>query len=212
MASNKFPLSLFLVLSILIPVSGHAQLWKEWFRQKKTQKQYLAEQIIALKAYGTVLARGYRVVSSGLDFIRDFRDGEFSLHNAFFASLSGISPVIRDDVRVAETIALQVAILRAFSKADENPDHSAYIQSVRAKVLEDCASDLSELMDIVLSGKVEMEDDERLRRLEKVYGSMRDKAAFTQRFTGDVHLLALMRRRETEQINAIKNWFSHEEN
>jgi len=45
-----------------------------------------------------------------------------------------------------------------------------------------------------------------------VYGSMRDKAAFTQRFTGDVHLLALMRRRETEQINAIKNWFSHEEN
>jgi len=67
-------------------------------------------------------------------------------------------------------------------------------------------------MDIVLSGKVEMEDDERLRRLEKVYGSMRDKAAFTQRFTGDVHLLALMRRRETEQINAIKNWFSHEEN
>lgn len=204
--------SLFLILSILVPLSGHAQTFSEWLRQKKTQKQYLAEQIIALKTYGTYLKRGYDIASSGLGLIRDFRDGEFSLHGTFFASLSAVSPAIRNDVRVTETIALQIAIIAAFNGAGGDGTHRDYVRSVKNRVLEDCAADLTELLDIVLSGKLEMAEDERIGRLNKVHASMRDKAAFTQQFTGDVRLLALMRKRETEQIENVKNWFSHEEN
>ncbi|MGK6353167.1 hypothetical protein [Parapedobacter sp. DT-150] len=212
MASNKSSLlSLILIPLLLAPASAKAQLWKEWFQQKKTQKQYLGEQIVALHAYGAVLKTGYDVVSSGLGFIRGITDGEFNLHGLFFASLSAVSPAIRGDVRIAEIVALQVAIIAAFNGAD-NGHHSGYIRSVKEKVLLECAADLSELLDIVLSGKVEMDDDERLRRLDKVCTAMRDKATFTQRFTGDVRLLALMRKRETEQIDNIKNWFTHEEN
>ncbi|WP_229717565.1 hypothetical protein [Parapedobacter defluvii] len=202
-------LSLFLVLSILALTTSHAQTFSEWFRQKKTQKQYLAEQIIALQLYGGYLKKGYDIASSGLGLIRGFRDGEFGLHTAFFASLSAVSPAIRDDVKVAETIALQIAIITAFGGMNSG-NHAEYVRSVKDKVLEDCGKDLSELVDIVLSGKVEMDDEERIRRLEKVHASMRDKAAFTQHFTGDVRLLALMQKRETEQIEDLKNWFSHE--
>ncbi|GGC42618.1 hypothetical protein GCM10011386_38580 [Parapedobacter defluvii] len=191
--------------------SAGAQTFSEWFRQKKTQKQYLAEQIIALKAYGTVLKKGYHVASSGLGIIRGFRDDEFNLHSTFFSSLAAVNPAIRDDVKIAETIALQIAIIAAFNGADNDGNHGQYIRDVKSKVLDECAVDLSELSSIVLSGKLELEDDERIRRLEKVAASMRDKAAFTQKFTGDVRLLALMQNREEIQINNLKTWFSHED-
>lgn len=194
-----------------IATGAEAQTFSEWFRQKKTQKQYLAEQIIALKAYGTVLKRGYDVASSGLSLIRGIRNGEFGLHTAFFASLSAVSPAIRDDVRVVETIALQIAIIAAFGGLEDGSQHAAYIRNVKNRVLDECAKDLSELLDIVLSGNVDMEDDQRIKRLEKVYASMRDKAAFTQSFTGDVRLLTVMHHRETEQIFRLKRIFNHEE-
>ncbi len=198
-------------ISTAIATDAEAQTFAEWFRQKKTQKQYLAEQIIALKGYGTVLKRGYDVVSSGLNLVRGFSDGEFGLHTAFFASLSAVNPAIRDDVRIAEIVALQIAIIGAFNGLENGSQHADYIRSVKNKVLEECATDLSELLDIVLSGKLEMDDDERIKRLEKVYAAMRDKAAFTQYYTGDVHLLALMHKRETEQLFKLKRIFNHEE-
>lgn len=211
-ARRLIAIAMLTAIASSLVTGANAQTFSEWFRQKKTQKQYLAEQIIALKAYGTVLKKGYDVASSGLGLIRGFRDGEFNLHSTFFSSMAAISPAIRDDAKVAETITLQIAIIAAFNGADSDGNHGQYVRSVKNRVLEECSVDLSELSDIVLSGKLELEDDERIKRLEKVYASMRDKAAFTQRFTGDVRLLALIRSREQIQIDNLKNWFSHEDN
>lgn len=198
-------------ISSAIATEANAQTFSEWFRQTSTQKRYHTEQIVALRAYGAVLKKGYDVASSGLNLIRDFRNGELGLHTAFFASLSAVSPAIRNDIRVVEIIALQIAIIAALNGLEDGSQHAGYIRDVKGKVLEECAGDLSDLLDIVLSDKVEMEDDERIKRLEKVYASMRDKAAFTQSFTGDIRLLTLMQKRESQEIETLKKIFGHEE-
>jgi hypothetical protein len=66
--------------------------WNEWFRQKKTQLKYLAEQIAALKVYLEYLKKGYDVAQKGLSTIELIKSGSFSLHKDYFNSLKQVSP------------------------------------------------------------------------------------------------------------------------
>lgn len=195
---------------------AQAQTFAEWFSQKKTQKKYLLGQIAALQVYIGYAKKGYDIVGSGIHTVRDIKNGEFGLHSAFFGSLKAVSPVIRNNSKVADIIVLQVAISRNFSGIKSNGYLSggdqAYIATVREKVLADCAKDLEELLLVITSGKVEMTDDERIRRLDRVYAAMRDKSAFTQSFTGQVSTLIVQKEKEHQQNEHLKKIYGHEEN
>lgn len=64
-----------------------AQTFEEFFKQKKTQKKYLLEQIAALQTYAELAKKGYAIVSGGLSFIGDIKNGKFSLDKAYFDGL-----------------------------------------------------------------------------------------------------------------------------
>lgn len=208
-------MALLLVLS-LSPVISIGQTFGEFFNQKKTQKRYLLQQIAALQMYIGYAKKGYDLVGSGLHAIRDLSNGEFSLHNAFISSLSRVSPVIRDNAKLAEIIAYQLDILRSFGKLNAfegsailSAANSAYISAVRTKVLSDCAGDLQELILVVTPGLVEMDDQQRLLRLDKLYLSMQDKAAFAQSFCTEVSVLAGSRKLEERNMDFLKRAYEY---
>ena len=58
-----------------------AQTFDEWFRQGKTQKKYLAEQIAALQFYIGIAKEGYKAVGKGLQTIGDIKNGDFNIGN-----------------------------------------------------------------------------------------------------------------------------------
>ncbi len=190
---------------------ARAQTFAEFFAQKKTQKKYLLEQLAALKVYAGYVKKGYDIAGKGLNTIRDITGGEFSLHNAFISSLKAVSPAIRNNAKVAETIALQLAIVKAFGGIKGNELLSAsnqqYIGEVREKVMEECTKDLEELLLVITSGKIEMGDDERIKRLDKVYASMLDKSTFTQKFINDVALLIRQRETELQAIDQLRRYY-----
>ena len=202
--------SLAIAFILLVTVSsGRAQTWNETFRQKQTQKKYLLEQLAALKLYADYLGKGYKIVHTGLQTVKDISKGEFNLHNTFINSLKAVRPLIRNNSKVSGIIVFQLEISKALNgvKGFEQLSGSnhEYIQSVRNAVMDECSKDLEELYLIITSGKVEMTDDERLRRLDYVYEAMRDKARFIQRFTNDIQLLIRQKKQETESINELKN-------
>ncbi|SDL67767.1 hypothetical protein SAMN04487898_12294 [Pedobacter sp. ok626] len=203
-----------LVFSVF-PLSLSAQTWSEWFKQKKTQKRYLLEQIAALKVYAGYLKKGYEIVDGGLSTVRDITKGEFSLHNAFISSLKQVSPVIRNDARVAEIIALQIGILAGFGdvKGSEylSAEDQAYIRLVQGAVTLDCFNDLEELLLVVTSGRLEMKDDERFKRLDVVYENMLDKFSFVQDFCGNVAGLIRQRRVGGQEIGDMLRMFQFRE-
>lgn len=202
-----------IVLAVMILIGGasHAfgQSFSEWFRQKKTQKKYLVKQIVALNFYAGNIKKGYDIASGGLEMVRGFTSGEFNLHNTFISSLKNVSPAVRNHVKVAEIIALQIFISKAFNgiqRSDTlNRSNQNYVQDVRDKVMEECSKDLEELLLVIGSGKMEMTDDQRLERLEKVYTAMRDKSAFTQSFCNQAGILIRQRENEQQLINQIRN-------
>lgn len=199
-------LSLILTSLFFAPVK--AQTWDEFFRQKKTQQKYLVQQIGALKIYAGYLKQGYEIAGSGINTVKNIRNGEFGLHQTFISSLKAINPAIRDNSKVADIIAMQLAISKSFNHIKSNAflsaDNREYIRMVRKKVFEECAKDLQELLMVITSGKLEMKDDERIKRLNRVYASMKDKSAFIQRFINEASLLIAQNANEQRTIEQLK--------
>lgn len=90
------PISLLGLVFLLLFVGTNAfgQTWGEFFSQKKTQKKYLLEQLVALKMYAGYLKKGYDIVGSGIGTVWDIKNGEFSLHSTFFSSLKSVNPIL----------------------------------------------------------------------------------------------------------------------
>lgn len=204
---------LFIVSISLMAIAGqtHAQTWSEWFSQKKTQKRYLIEQVAALKLYAGYLRKGYEIGSSGLTFIKGAAKGEFDLHSTFFSSLKIVSPAVRQDVRIAEIIAMQILIGKSFASlgrmdglASESVD---YLQLVGDRVLSECLNDLEELQLVITSGKIEMGDQERIIRVDRIYRSMQSKKIFALQFLGVAKSLAAESNSELKSLKEMEVWY-----
>jgi hypothetical protein len=189
--------------------NSNGQTFAEFFNQKKTQKKYLLEQIAALEMYTKYLTKGYEIASSGLQTIKDLSNGEFSLHNAFISGLKKVSPVIKNNIKVAEIIEMQIRIGKAFNAIKSNPhlslSNQLYIREVRENLWEESLKDLEELLLVITSGKIEMTDDERMKRLDKIYLSMQDKSVFSQSFTAEISQFIRQKEIEKKSIEQLKN-------
>ncbi|MGY3054018.1 hypothetical protein ACVWYG_002221 [Pedobacter sp. UYEF25] len=203
-----------LIVSVLMFTSiapASAQTFAEWFSQKKTQKKYLLQQIAALQVYISYAKKGYEIVGSGLQTVRDITGGEFGLHNAFITELKKVSPTIRNDVRVAEIIETQASIVRAFNAIKNHKsfskDQLIYVSEVSDGIITECYTDLEELLLVITSGKLEMKDDERLKRLNDIYERMLDKSSFTQSFCGDATLMIRQKEMEQHTIDNLRRYY-----
>ena len=196
----------------LSSASCRAQTYNEIFRQNKTQEKYLLKQIAYLKLYADQAWKGYKLVSGGLETINEFTSGEFSLHEAFLSTLSKVSSLVRGDYRVEE-IARSYLVMRSLfgalqrSTALSPEPNLDYYRAVQEKVIVECNADLDELLDIVLSGDMELNDAERMSRLEKIHASMQEKAGFSRWFCAQARGLAQSRKQEKLDIENLRRLY-----
>ncbi|EHQ26173.1 hypothetical protein [Mucilaginibacter paludis] len=192
---------------------SRAQTFAEWFKQTSTQKKYLLQQIAALQVYTGFLEKGYTIAKSGLGTIKDITSGEFDLHSLYISSLKRVNPVIRNDKRVDRILSMQTELLKRFNELDGldvlPADNKSYIGSVKQTITDLCRKDLDELELVIISGKLEMTDDERLERLGKVYESTLDKYAFTQQFTAGVTLLVIQVRQQQSDTQNVRRYYEN---
>lgn len=189
-----------------------AQTFAEWFRQKKTQIQYLEQQIAALQVYAGYLEKGYHIAQAGLTTIGEIKNGEFSLHQTFFSSLSQINPAIGADVRVAEIIALQISIIEKYKNCYQQVQQShlfnsgevSTVYAVFSKLLEDCANDISALISLTKMGDLQLSDAERIKRIQSLDLDMKDKYRFTQSFSNQTIGMAFNRMQEQNEAAMMK--------
>ncbi|MDN3588130.1 hypothetical protein QWY86_15710 [Pedobacter aquatilis] len=196
----------------LSSASCKAQNWNEVFRQKITQEKYLLKQIAYLKVYAGQAWNGYKLVSGGLENIGGFTSGEFRLHEAFISGLSKVSSLVRKDFRIEEIVKFQLGInsnLRALQKGSalSPAPNQDYYKAVQEKIAAECNSDLDELMDIVLSGNLALNDAERLGRLGAIHASMREKSEFTRWFCTGAALVARSEKGEKLDIEELRRLY-----
>lgn len=210
---------IILFLFGMFATGAKAQTFAEWFQQKKTQKKYLLQQIAGLQVYAGYLQKGYSIAQKGLTAIGDFKNGEFNLHSDYFNSLKNVNPRVKNYARVADIISFQVQIVQTYHRAYRqikesnafNPDEITYVYRVFGRLLDDCTAAIDELITVTASGKLEMKDDERLKRIDALYNDMQDKYTFAKSFSNETIELAAVRIKEKNDvqtsrlINGIKN-------
>ena len=115
-------------------------------------------------------------------------------------------------MKVAEIIALQVKIIQNYNRTYRqlnssdafSEDELAYIGRVYSRLLDDCDKTLDELITITTDGKLEMKDDERIERIDKLYLDMQDKFTFSQSFSNDAKSLAASRLNDKSDVQTSR--------
>ncbi len=193
-------------------LSSNAQTADEWLNQNSTQKKYLLQQIAALQVYLGYAKKGYTIVTSGVNTIRNIKNGDLNLHRDFFNRLKNVNPAIRRYAKVADIIAYQVKIVKqtkiTIQQIRETKQFTQaeleHCKQVFDKLLDECTETVEELILVTTSGKLEMKDDERLKRIDRLYADVQDKYSFTCSFSEDMGLLAVQRLGELMQISRSK--------
>lgn len=186
--------------------------WNEWFKQKKTQKKYLLEQIALLQVYIEKARKGYKIVQDGLGVIRKIKEGDFNLHDEFFASFRSINPQIKKYVKVAAAIALQARVvketniaLRAMRGSGQFTDEEInYSEKVIERLLTSCLDCINELYVIITVDQFELKDDERIKHIDRLYADMQNKYSFCATFNEEIGVLAMQRQSESIEVNYSK--------
>jgi hypothetical protein len=196
-------------LAVCIPSTTlHAQNWNEWFRQEKTQERYLIRQIALLQVYLGYLKEGIIIAQQGLNTIHQIKEGDFNLHRDFFGSLKKVNPHIANSAKVADIIAYQVFIigqLRRVNAFCQNNDHftpreARYVAEVYANMMVLSDASLAELLSIVRSNETEMQDSDRMQRIDRLYTETLDRHAFSNAFSNEVHFIATERENQAREI------------
>ena len=193
-------------------LSSNAQTADEWLNQKATQKKYLLQQIAALQVYIGYAKKGYSIVTGGINTIRNIKNGDLNLHRDFFNSLKNVNPAIRRYAKVADIIAYQVKIIKqtigTLQQIRETKQFTEteldYCKQVFDNLLDECMNRVEELILVTTSGKLEMKDDERLKRIDRLYADVQDKYSFTCAFSEDMGILAVQRLGEQMEITRSK--------
>jgi hypothetical protein len=204
-----------LTFSVSMQQVSYGQTFKEWFKQKKTQIEYLVNQIAALKVYGDYLEKGYTIVKDGTRLIGDIKQGDFNLHNGYFLSLKSVNPAIKNYTRVANILSDQANILRQFkgliTYSDESGQFSAaerqYISAVYGNLKTSCLQNIDDLTMVLTSGEWEMKDDERLDFIDRIYADTKDKLTFTSSFCSQAAALALHRSKAAHETDLLRKLY-----
>jgi hypothetical protein len=199
---------LCLVLPLFIYHFSFSQTLEEWTEQKKTQIKYLLQQIAANKVYIDYIEKGYKIAHSGLQTIHDIKKGDFNLHFGFLDSLKKINPAIKNWAKVADIIAYQLRIIKNAKQTIKDireagqftDDELDYCKIVFDNLLEECLKNIDELIMVTTDGLLTMKDDERMKRIDKLYVDMQDKYVFTSSFSNEMSILSAQRLSEQTEI------------
>ena len=186
------------------------------FNQNGTQRDYYIQQIAALTVYAKDLKSGYKTVSNGLNTIRDAKNGEFKLHQDYFNSLSTVNPSIKKEQHVNDILQMQTDISATFSKmlaaTGQNPyitaDEKKYLNTVHSNVQKDCLTDVNELEMVITDGKVQMKDDERMKRIDNIYLRMKDRYEFSRTFCNQALALCVQKAHHNNDIKTLQQLYN----
>jgi hypothetical protein len=207
MASIKKIILLLLLSAFCFRLFAQSFSFSDLFGQANKQKQYYEQQIAAYQAFESELKQGYNVIKNGLSGIAGINTAELNAHTAYYNSLKQPSTVVKNNSQVQDILNWQSEIVSSFNQqfSGLTNDEQNYIGTVKTNLLNDCNSELTDLQNLLTAGKLQMTDDERLKRLAKIHADMQDKYTFTRSFCNSAKLLAEQRQQEINETQSLKS-------
>lgn len=205
---NRIRTAILMVLLTCLCMIGNAQI----FNQKSTQLRRLAEQVAALNVYKQYLKKGYNIARTGLTVINDFKNGDLNIHRLFFSSLKLVNPNIKNYSKVAEIILMRSKIRGTYrntiSKLNDSGMYGEEDLEMLKKAFQEIQKEsermFNDLMDLVTDGNLELKDDERIKRIDKIYNEMSDVFAFHSSLRRDLIQMEKNKKHQKKEVEKEK--------
>ncbi len=185
---------------------------------QSTEVQQLLLNVEKLSQFKNILAdmkKGYTVLSTGYNSVKNIAQGNFSLHDVFLNGLWLVSPEVRKYYKIAEVISYQKDIVTeykaAFKRFSSGGNFSAseldYLSKVYGKLFDESIDNLDQLAMVITANKLRMSDDERMQAIDKIFADTEDKLIFLRDFNRKTSILNVQRRHEKADITGLGNYF-----
>lgn len=195
--------------------TASGQLWNEFFRQKRTQKKYLLQQIAALSMYAGYLKEGYHIAQEGLTFINDVKTGHFSLDKDYFASFLRVNPALKGQLRL-DSMEHMHKTIEALKKSciaycARSPGYRTVDVDVVQKVFNDLLADYDqvyeEMMLMNTSSAIAMSDRQRGSKMTKLVQEAESLYGFARSFDRSTRLYGIQVWRDKSAIQSLAQWY-----
>lgn len=197
-------------------VEVNAQTWEEWFRQRKTQRKYLLQQIAKLQVHLGYLKRGYDIVNTGMHLVSTIKSADLNLHTNYFDHLKHVTPSVYRYGKITEAINIYKSISNAFKsnyqKLAETKALSTsefeFIHQLFNSIFEKATINIIELTYVLTNYRLKMTDAERIRRIDDLYNTLSEKHKTFITLESKTQVLIKQRAIEVNDIQNITNLFA----
>ena len=170
------------------------------------------EKLAQLKKILSNMKKGYEIVSTGYNTIKDISKGTFNIHQTFLDGLMEVNPAVRKYKRIGDIISLQTQLVKEYKSAFRkfqgsnlfNENELKYMGNVYSNLFTKSLQNLDELAMVITAGKLRMSDDERLNAIDRIFSDISDKLIFLRTFNKENNLLAIQRGREMVDTKVSK--------
>ncbi|TXJ24946.1 MAG: TerB family tellurite resistance protein [Chitinophagaceae bacterium] len=177
--------------------------------------QQLALNIEKLAQFRQILAdlkKGYEIVTTGYNTIKNLSQGNFELHKVFLDGLTEVNPAIRNYKRVGDIVSYQVLLVKEYKTAFQhckasglfNSDEIEYMGRVYGRLFDASLKNLDDLFTVITANKLRMSDQERLSAINKIFLDMEDKLTFLRHFNNSNAVLSLQRAKEQKEVDNMR--------
>ncbi len=171
------------------------------------------EKLAQFKQILSDMKKGYQIVSTGYNTVKDLSKGNFSLHKTFLDGLMQVSPAVRNYKKVSDIIDYQIILVKEYKNAynrfkkDNNftPQELDYLGRVYSNLFNQSLNNLDDLATVITANKLRMSDDERLKAIDNIFMDMQDKVQFLRHFNNNTTVLAVQRAKDKNDVNALRN-------
>ena len=173
------------------------------------------EKLTQMKSILADMKAGYQIYQQGYGTISSLSKGNFDLHNVYLTGLLAISPAVQKYGRIAEILIMQSDLVseykrklslfrqsKTFSSGEIN-----YMSSVYAKLASETLEDAESLTHILTAGKLRMSDAERIKSIDRIYGTSADRLQFLRTFNNQGMLLSLQRGKDAADNRSLKRLY-----
>ncbi len=167
------------------------------------------EKLSQLKSILKDMKAGYQVLSKGYSTVRNISRGNFSLHQAFLGDLLRVSPAVKKYHKVAEILTLQISLSAKVNELRRQVERSGkfstselrYFSQVCASMLSSSLANLDELLMVLSSSSLRMNDSERLSSIDRLSKQATELELFFRYFSAEAASLARKRKKEQGDLS-----------
>jgi hypothetical protein len=158
---------------------------------------------------------GYKILDKGYTTIKNISEGNYTLHQLFLDGLMAVNPSVRNYKRIPYIIDYQKLLLAEYKNAYDRfkndphftPQEIEYLANVYNYLFLASLRNIDDLVMIITATKLRMNDDERMKAIDRIFYDMEGKLVFLRSFNNSTQLLAIQRARSANDMRAINHLY-----